>query len=114
MPASPTNPGVHSVTGIATSIAAFVGWAGQGPISSPVGTPTPTSVIGGNAENWNYYFPCVVTSDPLVGNRPTPFPPYGFQAGTYAATGGNRGGWKAPAGVQDGAPLPQSSCARWE
>lgn len=45
MPVNPTYPGVyiqkltspvHPITGVATSIAAFIGWAAQGPVSEAV------------------------------------------------------------------------------
>jgi phage tail sheath protein FI len=71
--------------------------------SGPAGTPLGTGNITGEyASNSAYYFPWIQAPDPLVGNRPTLFPPCGFVAGIYAATDASRGVWKAPAGINAG------------
>jgi phage tail sheath protein FI len=63
--------------------------------------PDPTGAItGANAINAAFYFPWVNAPDVLQENRPRPFPPCGFVAGTYARTDVNRGVWKAPAGTE--------------
>jgi phage tail sheath protein FI len=69
--------------------------------SGPVGTGG-GSITGEYATNSAYYFPWIQAPDPLVGNRPTLFPPCGFVAGIYAATDASRGVWKAPAGINAG------------
>jgi hypothetical protein len=61
-----------------------------GPNSSISGTP------GTNAA---FYFPWINAPDPLNQGSTGPFPPCGYVAGIYAATDGNRGVWKAPAGT---------------
>jgi phage tail sheath protein FI/uncharacterized protein YjdB len=70
--------------------------------SGPVGSTSGSITAGPKAANSAYYFPWVQAPDPLVGNRPTLYPPCGFVAGIYAATDSNRGVWKAPAGIQAG------------
>jgi phage tail sheath protein FI len=70
--------------------------------SGPVGSTTGSITAGPKAANSAYYFPWIEAPDPLVGNRPTLYPPCGFVAGIYAATDSNRGVWKAPAGIQAG------------
>lgn len=71
--------------------------------SGPVGTPAGSgSITGEHASNSAFYFPWIQAPDPLVGNRPTLFPPCGFVAGIYAATDASRGVWKAPAGINAG------------
>jgi phage tail sheath protein FI len=45
------------------------------------------------------YFPRVLLSDPLQENRLQDFAPCGVVAGVYARTDGDRGVWKAPAGI---------------
>ncbi|CAB3890490.1 phage tail sheath family protein [Achromobacter anxifer] len=45
------------------------------------------------------YFPWTQVADPLAGGQPRLTPPCGTIAGLYARTDGNRGVWKAPAGV---------------
>jgi hypothetical protein len=71
--------------------------------SGPVGTPPGSgSITGEYASNSAFYFPWIQAPDPLVGNRPTLFPPCGFVAGIYAATDASRGVWKAPAGINAG------------
>lgn len=67
--------------------------------TGPVGS-TPGTITGTYASNSAFYFPWVQAPDPLVGNRPSLYPPCGFVAGIYAATDANRGVWKAPAGIQ--------------
>jgi len=71
--------------------------------TGPVGTPPNSgSITGEYASNSAYYFPWIQAPDPLVGNRPTLFPPCGFVAGIIAATDAGRGVWKAPAGINAG------------
>jgi hypothetical protein len=69
--------------------------------SGPVGTTQGAlaSLAGGHPDYAAYYFPWVLAPDPLMGNRPTYYPPCGFVAGLYAATDASRGVWKAPAGL---------------
>jgi phage tail sheath protein FI len=71
----------------------------NGPFGFTGATPTFLGASAYGAENSAYYFPWVRATDPLLGNRPRLFPPSGFVAGIYAATDGNRGVWKAPAGT---------------
>jgi phage tail sheath protein FI len=66
--------------------------------TGPAGS-TSGSITGQYSTNSAFYFPWVEAPDPLVGNRPTLFPPCGFVAGIYAATDASRGVWKAPAGI---------------
>lgn len=49
--------------------------------------------------NGALYFPAVQVADPLDSFRPRSLAPSGTLAGVYARTDGNRGIWKAPAGV---------------
>jgi phage tail sheath protein FI len=56
-------------------------------------------LTGQYATNSAYYYPWASAPDPLMGNRPTLFPPCGFVAGLYATTDADRGVWKAPAGI---------------
>jgi phage tail sheath protein FI len=56
-------------------------------------------LTGPDAANSAFYFPWVQAPDPAIGNRRALFPPCGFVAGAYAATDGNVGVWKAPAGI---------------
>jgi phage tail sheath protein FI len=67
--------------------------------SGPAGSSIGGSITGTYSANSAFYFPWVEAPDPLVGNRPTLFPPCGFVAGIYAATDASRGVWKAPAGI---------------
>jgi hypothetical protein len=46
------------------------------------------------------YFPPVRIQDPLDGLRPRSMAPSGTLAGVYARTDGQRGVWKAPAGIE--------------
>ncbi|HEY9271516.1 phage tail sheath family protein [Achromobacter sp.] len=48
------------------------------------------------------YFPWTRTADPLRIGQPRLTPPCGTIAGLYARTDGNRGVWKAPAGIDAG------------
>lgn len=60
--------------------------------------------FSGNAFNSRYgalYYPWIMITDPLTGNR-IPFPPSGAVVGTYSATDVRRGVHKAPAGTEDG------------
>ena len=51
------------------------------------------------ASNSAFYFPWISAPDPLVGNRPTLFPPCGFVAGIYAATDASARRMEGPAGI---------------
>ena len=66
--------------------------------SGPAGSST-GSLTGQYSNSSAYYFPWVYAPDPLVGGRPSLFPPCGFIAGIYASTDSERGIWKAPAGI---------------
>ena len=50
-------------------------------------------------ENAAIYFPTIRAPDPLAENRLATFAPSGVVAGIYARTDGQRGVWKAPAGL---------------
>ncbi len=71
----------------------------------PEGIDTPKRMIdmmeASNLRHRNAatYFPRLVLSDPLAGNRPRNVGPSGTLAGVYARTDANRGIWKAPAGT---------------
>jgi uncharacterized protein len=52
------------------------------------------------ARNAALYFPLVIQPDPLEGGRLKNFPPCGLAAGLMARIDGQRGVWKAPAGVE--------------
>ncbi|MGD0830442.1 MAG: Ig-like domain-containing protein [Terracidiphilus sp.] len=80
-------------------LATIAGLMQSGPAGTPLGTG---NITGEYASNSAYYFPWIQAPDPLVGNRPTLFPPCGFVAGIYAATDASRGVWKAPAGINAG------------
>jgi uncharacterized protein len=72
----------------------------NGPSGTTSGSLNSSSNLTGvPSSNSAYYFPWVSAPDPLVGNRPTLFPPCGFIAGIYAATDSGFGVWKAPAGI---------------
>ena len=58
-----------------------------------------TGLTGDNAINAAFYFPWLLTPDPLQENRPKELPPCGYVAGLYSRTDSNRGVWKAPAGT---------------
>jgi phage tail sheath protein FI len=68
--------------------------------TGPVGTSDTGGLLTGQySPNSAFYYPWILAPDPLVGNRPTLFPPCGFVAGIYAGTDASRGVWKAPAGI---------------
>ncbi len=50
--------------------------------------------------NTAIFFPWLLMADPLKENRLRPFAPCGAIAGLMARTDGNRGVWKAPAGIE--------------
>ena len=55
---------------------------------------------GADAPNSAFYFPWVLSPDPLQGGALRAFPPSGFVAGNFARTDASRGVWKAPAGTE--------------
>jgi uncharacterized protein len=57
---------------------------------------------GADALNAAFYFPWVMSPDPLQDGALRSFPPCGFVAGVYARTDSTRGVWKAPAGSDAG------------
>jgi phage tail sheath protein FI len=75
-------------------LATTAGLISSGPAGNDAG-----SLTGQYSVNSAYYYPWVMAPDPLMGNRPRPFPPCGFVAGIYATTDATRGVWKAPAGI---------------
>jgi Bacteriophage tail sheath protein len=56
----------------------------------------------GQGENAAIYFPRIQLADPLEEGRPREFVPCGAVAGVIAQTDGQRGVWKAPAGLEAG------------
>jgi Bacteriophage tail sheath protein len=72
-------------------------------------TETVTTVLaslanktGADALNAAFYFPSVMSPDPLQDGALRAFPPCGYVAGVYARTDSTRGVWKAPAGSDAG------------
>jgi hypothetical protein len=57
---------------------------------------------GADALNAGFYFPWVMSPDPLQDGALRAFPPSGYVAGVYARTDSTRGVWKAPAGSDAG------------
>ena len=55
---------------------------------------------GADAINAAFYFPWVISPDPLQNGALRAFPPSGYVAGVYARTDSTRGVWKAPAGSE--------------
>lgn len=55
--------------------------------------------LGERAANAAVFFPMIRAADPLQENRLADFPPCGAVAGVFARTDGQRGVWKAPAGI---------------
>lgn len=53
-------------------------------------------------ENAALYFPRVLASNPLDGDKPAAYAPCGMVAGVMSRTDASRGVWKAPAGVEAG------------
>src|SRR4029453_12829700 len=60
---------------------------------------TAPGLAGVGARNAAVYFPRVKEADPLRGGQIDIFPASGALAGLMARTDGQRGVWKAPAGV---------------
>jgi phage tail sheath protein FI len=56
-------------------------------------------IAGTSARNAALYFPRVIESDPLANGRLDRFVPCGLVAGAFARMDGQRGVWKAPAGL---------------
>src|ERR1035437_9469468 len=81
--------------------ATAAGLNSSGPVGTVLGGGAPTAGLlsGQYSINSAYYFPWVQAPDPLFGNRTKLFPPCGFVAGIHATTDGNRGVWKAAAGI---------------
>jgi phage tail sheath protein FI len=59
----------------------------------------PLPITGVNAANAAIYFPRIEMPDPTLGGFLTAFSPCGAIAGIFARTDGDRGVWKAPAGI---------------
>lgn len=59
-------------------------------------------LTGATMRNAAIYFPRIRRPDPLRGGATADFAACGAIAGTYARTDGNRGVWKAPAGIEAG------------
>lgn len=57
------------------------------------------STVGTNSKNSAVFFPRVREADPLRNNSISDFVPCGVVAGIFARTDGQRGVWKAPAGI---------------
>jgi phage tail sheath protein FI len=57
------------------------------------------SLTGPQARNAAIYFPLILQSDPQLGGQIDTFVPCGAVAGVMARTDGQRGVWKAPAGI---------------
>src|SRR5713101_4755463 len=57
------------------------------------------SSVGTNSKNAAVFFPRVMEPDPLLNNSLNTFVPCGAVAGIFARTDGQRGVWKAPAGL---------------
>ncbi len=62
-----------------------------------LGTP---DVVGTRSANAAIFFPRLLQPDPLQNNQVGKFVPSGAVAGIFARTDGERGVWKAPAGIQ--------------
>jgi hypothetical protein len=58
-----------------------------------------TNLTGDRARNAATYFPRILQSDPLLEGQIDTFVPSGVLAGVLARTDGQRGVWKAPAGI---------------
>jgi uncharacterized protein len=59
-----------------------------------------TAIVNPSGENAAFFFPWLVATDPLDGNRSHLYPPSGFIAGLISHTDATRGVWKAPAGTE--------------
>lgn len=57
------------------------------------------SAVGTNSKNAAVFFPRIREADPLRNNSLSTFVPCGVVAGIFARTDGQRGVWKAPAGL---------------
>jgi phage tail sheath protein FI len=57
------------------------------------------SVLGTNSKNAALFFPRLMQPNPFSDNREEQFAPCGAVAGIFARTDGERGVWKAPAGL---------------
>ena len=60
---------------------------------------TDLGLNGTNARNAALFYPRIVAQDPLRGSQTDVFVPCGAVAGVMARTDGQRGVWKAPAGI---------------
>ena len=67
-------------------------------------------IVGTSARNAALYFPRVFEADPLTDGRIDRFVPCGLVAGAFARMDGQRGVWKAPAGLD--ATLERDAGAR--
>lgn len=74
------------------------------------GSTTGVAVLGANSANAAVYFPRLRQPNPLRENQVETFVPCGAVAGVMARTDGQRGVWKAPAGLDAGLTgVPQLS-----
>ena len=75
-------------------------------VDPPASWASPANAIAGlgtlatPSDSAALYFPRLLISDPLKENRLDTFAPCGVVAGVYARTDGQRGIWKAPAGIE--------------
>ena len=75
-------------------------------VDPPINWQTKTAALGVDSlgvtrhENAMLYFPRIRARDPLQENRVASFAPCGAVAGVLARTDGQRGVWKAPAGIE--------------
>jgi len=74
-------------------------WTGDAVVGDPTGKLTELGLAGTDARNAAVYFPRVREPDPLRGGQIDTFPASGAIAGVMARTDGQRGVWKAAAGI---------------
>jgi uncharacterized protein len=74
-------------------------WTGDDLVSNAATRVTDLGLAGVEGRNAAVYFPRVKEADPLRGGQIDIFPASGALAGLMARTDGQRGVWKAPAGV---------------
>ena len=68
--------------------------------TTPAQAATGLSGLSVTSDSAAIYFPRLLIADPLKENRIDSFAPCGVVAGVYARTDGQRGVWKAPAGIE--------------
>lgn len=74
-------------------------WTHDVLVSKPADQVTALSLTGPTARNAAVFYPRVLEADPLRGGQVDVFPACGVIAGTMARTDGERGVWKAAAGI---------------